>query len=605
MSKRILGNQTVVALLVLWAGIAFVGLYVNSYWVTVGVSLVMWIYLATAWNVVGGMLGQVSFGNAAFFGIGAYSAIYLSSVWGISPWIGMLVGAALAAITALAVGYLPFKMRLSPLVFALLTLAFSYMLLYGVSGIESLGGTNGLFASASGQTFWDFRFTDPVTLLIVIGAFTTVELLLIQALYSGRLGFFWRAIHDNEAAAAAMGIDVFRVKQFTFALSGFLTAFAGSFFAQNVGFVDPASAFGIETTIFILLYAVVGGAGTLLGPVLGTVLLMPAGELLRVKLSEIGGASANHLIYGIALMAAILLFPGGIVKALGPFGLSRGRLSTPDLRPNMVPQSAQPKIAQIPAAAATVLLELKGVTKRFGGLVALRDVTFSIPKGAIIGLIGPNGAGKTTLFSCLAASIAPTSGTVRFEGRLVRGLRPDIACARGIGRTFQITQAFPTMTMSEVVYTAALGNAPSADAAAIAANALEKTGLWRRRNEICANLTLAEQRRLEIARALATRPTLILLDEIMAGLTPREIDEAIALIRSIRETGITVLLIEHHIRAVMALSERILVLDAGELIADGTPAEIKTNQKVLEAYLGAPETEEMVVQKASLQDHDA
>lgn len=597
-AKRILGNQTVHALFGLWVAIAIVSLYANSYWITVGVSLVMWIYLAAAWNVIGGMLGQVSFGNSAFFGIGAYSAIYLASNWGLSPWIGMFVGAGLAAITALAIGYLPFRMRLSPLVFALLTLAFSYMLLYGVSGVGLLGGTNGLFASAAGRSFWDFRFTDPVTLLIVIGTFTTVELVIIQVLYSGRLGFYWRAIHDNEAAASAMGIDVFRVKQLTFALSGFLTAFAGSFFAQNIGFIDPSSAFGIEITIFILLNAVVGGAGTILGPILGTVLLMPAGEWLRVKLSEVGGASANHLIYGIALMAAILLFPGGLVKALGRFGLSRGQLSMPTFRPQTAPLSKRfsPK-------NDGVLLEVEGVAKRFGGLVALRDINFQVQKGAIVGLIGPNGAGKTTLFSCLAGSLTPSSGIIRFEGREIQGLRPDLACARGIGRTFQITQAFPSMTMSEVIFAAALANASPAEASDIASSALQSTGLWHRRDELCANLTLVEQRRLEIGRALATRPTLLLLDEIMAGLTPREIDDAIALIRNIRDNGVTVLLIEHHIRAVMALSERILVLDAGELIADGTPEQIKNDQRVLEAYLGAPEPED-THRKASLQDQN-
>ncbi|OKO83102.1 hypothetical protein AC630_12200 [Bradyrhizobium sp. AS23.2] len=577
--------------------IGIIGRYANSYWVTVAVTLVMWIYLASAWNVIGGFLGQVSFGNAAFFGIGAYSAIYLASAFGLSPWIGMFVGAGLSAMTALAVGYLPFRMGLSPLVFALLTLAFSYMLLYGVSGVEALGGTNGLFASASGQSFWDFRFSDPVTLLVVGGVFTTVELALIQMLYAGRYGFYWRAIHDNEAAAAAMGIDVFRVKQLTFALSGFLTSFAGSFFAQNVGFIDPPSAFGIEITIFILLFAVVGGAGTMLGPLFGTMLLMPAGEWLRVKLAEAGSASANHLVYGVALMAAILLWPGGLVKALSRFGLSRGRLSMPTLGDGALPTApASERICNDP------LLEVREVSKRFGGLAALRNVTFEVPKGAIVGLIGPNGAGKTTLFSCLAGSQIPTSGTICFNGRRIEGMRPDRVCACGIGRTFQITQAFPSMTMSEVVFTAALANAGSADAAAIASQVLKDTGLWPRRDAVCASLTLAEQRRLGIARALAARPTLILLDEIMAGLTPREIDEAILLIRNIRDSGVTVLLIEHHIRAVMAVSDRIIVLDAGELIADGTPDQIKRNERVLEAYLGAPEPEEQL-RKPKLQDH--
>lgn len=583
--SRFLRSQTAAALLVMWLAIAAAALFLDGYWIGIVVGLLGWILLAASWNMVGGLLGQVSFGHSAFFGLGAYAAVYLATAHGVSPWVGMVVGGLLAAAFSAVVGYIPFRRGLSPLVFSLLTLASSYVLLFAVSGIPGLGGTNGLFPPAVGQSVWDMRFESPVSYLLLAGALTTSALVTIQLLYSGRLGFYWRAIHDSEAAAGAIGINTMAVKLFTFAVSAFFAAMAGSFSAQHTGFIDPHSVFGVEITIYLLLFAVVGGAGSLLGPILGPLVLVPAGEYLRTALASIGESSAHHLIYGLALMAAIVSFPGGLVQALRRFGLTRGALSLPDLPLARPPLPTERRAAP---SDGPVLLSAKGLTKSFGGVFAVRDVSLEVRTGQIVGIIGPNGAGKTTLFSLLAGSLKPSSGSITFNGQAIAGLPSHEICRAGIGRTFQITRAFPTLTVAQTLYAAALVGRSEAEAAATAGSVMALTRLEAHRDMPSAELTLAVQRRLEIARALATRPRLILFDEIMAGLTPREINEAMDLIRTVRDAGVTVIFIEHHIRAVMALSDHIVVLDAGELIAEGPPQKVSRNPRVVEAYLGRP-----------------
>lgn len=575
---RQIAISVLIVLIATTAAIMFCG----SYAISVAVGLLTWMYLCVAWNIIGGFVGQVSFGHAAFFGIGGYVSTYLAGTYGLTPWVGMFAGAGVAVIAALVVGYLPFRWKLSPLVFALLTLAFSYVLEFGVGGIRFLGGTNGLYAKAVGTTVWDFRFATPGTFLVVIAGMLCILLLVVSVLYTGRTGFFWRAVHDNESAAAAMGVNPFTIKQHAFAISAFATALAGSFQAQFVGFIDPQSMFGIETTIFILLFTVVGGAGTLVGPLIGPLLLFPIGEVIRVLLQDHGGGAFHHMLYGIALIVVIVLCPGGVVAGLSRLGISRGTLRIP--RPV---SGLSFKPAPASDAPMSNLLEVRNLRKVFGGLVAVDNVSFAVKRGEIFGVIGPNGAGKTTLFSMLGGFAKPSSGSILFDAQEIQALAPFEVCGLGLARTFQITQAFPSLSAREVVVAAALVRNGEEEAVALADEILAQMRLSERSEIKSIDLTIAEQRRLEIARALATRPHLILLDEILSGLTPREADEAIDNIRRIRDSGVTVLVIEHMMRAVMALCDRIIVLDAGEAISLGTPKDVSNDPRVIEAYLGS------------------
>lgn len=575
--------ETVLALALVWIAAGAALLTRNAYWISVTTTLLMWVHLCTAWNAVGGMVGQISFGNAAFFGIGAYTSTWLGAHFGLSPWLGMLAGGALAAGAGWCVGYLPFRWRLSHLVFALLTMTLAFVLQFSVSGIKSLGGTAGLFINAP-ASLGSMRFDEPAAYLIMIALFASLTVLVVGLLFQSRRGYFWRAARDNEDAAAAAGVDLFRIKQEALAFSAFASAAAGTFYAQQIGYIDPHSVLGLDIAIQILLFAVVGGAGTQLGPVIGPLLLVPLGEALRLNLGGSAGATMHQFFYGAALVAVILLWPGGIVGGLRKAFSAR---RPAELAPTPDPPPARTVAPQPAAMAKDALIEIAGIGKRFGGLQALDDISFTVYRGEILGVIGPNGAGKTTLFSLLAGFQTPSAGQISYAGQRIDGLAPHEVCRRGIARTFQITQAFPTLTVFDTVLTAALVRHDVAAAQGIADAVLARTGLWPRRTALCADITLAEQRRLEIARALATEPTVLLLDESMAGLTARETDEALRLLRGLRDEGLTIVLIEHVMRAVMSVCDRLVVLDAGRLIAAGAPAAVASDPQVIRAYLGA------------------
>ena len=583
----------VAALAVLLALPAVLG----SYAVTIFILIFFYGFLGQAWNIVGGYAGQLSAGHAAFVGVGGYTAAMLSIEAGLTPWVGMFVGAALAALLGAIIGYLGFRFGLRGFYFVLLTVAFAEICRIAVSNIDAIGGPLGLYITFTGDPrqfqFRDGRVYYYIALALMLAATATA-----WAIERRRVGIYLAAIREDEAAAESLGVNALKYKMLAMVVSSFLTGLGGTFYAFYLFSLQPNTLFGIPLSVEIIIRPIVGGAGTLFGPILGSFILTPLAELSRLYLGQ-GGLHGAHLIaYGVLLIGVVLFLPEGAYPRLRRVLQRRSRVAPvsgpphpkgcPQERSRVAPVSGHPRSE--PGSRPPLqmpLLVVRGLSKRFGGLQAVAGLDLAVEHGEMLGLIGPNGAGKTTVFNLLSGFLTPDAGDVSFRDRSLVGLPPHAICRLGLARTFQLVRPFPRMSVLENVRVGALARHPQAlEARARARDVVERVGLGAREHVTAGTLTLAERKRLELGRALATEPTLLLLDEVMAGLNPTEIEPIIRLIRGIHASGVSILLIEHNMRAVMALSHRIVVLSFGETIAEGTPANIANHPKVVEAYLG-------------------
>ena len=548
--------------------------------------------LAVAWNIVGGFGGQLSLGHSMFYGIGAYTSALLLQHLGLSPWLGMLAGAALAAALGAAVSYPCLRLR-GPF-FALSSIAFLEVLrLLSIHEKDWTGGAAGLIVPL--RVGWKWMIFDQKTPYLAIAFGLLVLALLVSvAVRHSRFGYYLVAVREREDAALAAGVNATAVKILAVMVSAALTALVGTFNAMYTTFIEPSAMFSLGLSIQIAMFPLIGGLGTVAGPIAGTVLVVPLSELARGWL----GASANGLhgfVYGSVLVLIVLTLPGGLVGALG------GRVGRLVDRLPGGPRDGEPKADEgegAPVLAATaprqasgvVILTAERLRKVFGGLVATNDVSLSLRQGEVLGIIGPNGAGKTTIFSLLSGFQRPTAGAVQLHlaGAEARSpLAPHRFARLGMGRTFQIVQPFGRLSVLENIMVGAyLRHRRTADARRSALRIAHLVGLGDRCDVEARNLTIGHLKRLEVARTLATEPSILLLDEVMAGQNAADVRNMVELVRRIRDTGVSVIAIEHNMQAIMSLSDRIVVLNAGAVIAEGTPAEIGSNPTVIQAYLG-------------------
>jgi branched-chain amino acid transport system permease protein len=554
-----------------------------------------WIVLATSWNILSGYTGYFSFGHGAFFGAGLYttSTLLARFDW---PFLWTLpVAALVAAVLGVALGAVVFRVKgVRGEVFALLTLAVTFVI--GTIVVNTpLDGGQGVPLSAvpvpaigptQSSTFY----------LLALGA-ATLTVLIAWWIYVSKFGAGLFAIHDDEDAAEVMGVPTYRYKLIAFAISCALAGLAGGIHALFLSYVTAGEVFTITVPLTVVLMSVLGGTRHWAGPAIGAVAITG----LLYSFTAADNAVAGKAMIGVILIAAVLFMPDGILPRLQrlfrrrPVAAPAAALPAtgspaPESPSRSQSQSRAPTPADGGPAEGEVLLHVRGLHKRFKGVRALSGVEVEVRRGEILGLLGPNGSGKSTFINVVSGHFAPTSGEIRFEGRDLHGHAAHRIAAGGIARTYQIPRPFAHMTVLDNVALATMfgGGVGSPEAARAQARTwLEFTGLDAKADAYPDDLNLHQRKFLELARALASRPRLVLLDEVLCGLTPSEMDDAVALIRRIRDQGSTIVFVEHVMRAVMALTDRIVVFHHGELLAEGPAAEVMQRPEVKIAYLGA------------------
>ncbi len=561
----------------------------SDYWSAVIVTAGIYMLLAMGLNIVVGFSGLLDLGYAGFWAVGAYTTAIVTGkapfhplhldLWGAIPF------AILATvISGVLLGIVTLRVRGDYL--AIVTLGFGEIVRIianswdtvtnGPSGITDLEHPNLLGL--------DFGL-DPQHYVAFIWVLIAILYFLINNLWRSWIGRAWYSTRQDEDAAEVLGVPTFRMKLLAFATGASTAGFAGAIYASYVGYIVPGN-FVLMTAIMILAAVVLGGMSNMKGAMVGAAVIVFLPEVFRAF------DSARFLILGIILVIVMSVRPAGLF----PLRPRRYVLPAAD------PASLFRRTAATDAEAERPLLGCRGLTRRFGGLVATDNVSFTVPEGAILALIGPNGAGKSTLFNLISGNLRADSGAIEFSGNPLTRRKPHEIAELGIARTFQLIRLFATATVVENVvvgadlrhrrdfFSVALGlpGARRVEKAALAdaASALAFCGIGHLAHNLAGDLSYGDQRRVEIARALASRPRLLLLDEPAAGMNQTERRQLAELIRKIGENGVTIVLVEHDVELVMGLSHEVLVLDHGQTIAHGAPAEVRRDARVIEAYLG-------------------
>jgi branched-chain amino acid transport system permease protein len=569
-------------------------IFMDRYTAHVAVLALIFAIVAVGLSLVMGFAGQVNLAQAAFFGAAAYSASILTTQQHWSPWAAAPVAILVATAMAVVCGLPALRVQSHYLGIVSLGLAVAFSSLLTNAGFT--GGASGIFGippielpGVDMTDDYNFYYL-ALTALLVVGAFALF-------VANTTLGRRLEAMRDDTVAAAACGIEIPYYRLTAFVLAGLCAGVAGVLYAHFVRYVSP-DTFSLNAMFLLLAMVIIGGQDSIWASAVGAILLMAARNFLS------GIQAYQQLVYGSLIVATVVFAPRGLGGTAGlvarRLGIRLPRLPLPI--PRLAAPPPQPSLVRGEPARGTAL-EVEGVGKRFRGLNALSDVTLEVAEGEIHGIIGPNGSGKTTLFNVVSGIYRPNGGKVRLRGRDVTRLRSYQLARLGMGRTFQNLRLFRTLTVLENVMVALDRDPFWAHLRYVLAPAsvwsrerrrraqgldlLRRMGLDEVADVAAVNLPYGRQRQLEIARAVGGDADLLLLDEPAAGLNAAEMEVLKSTIRQVRDSGVTVVLIEHNMGLVMSLCERITVLAHGRVIASGSPVDVSTDQAVVEAYLGA------------------
>lgn len=552
--------------------------------------------LALSWSILA-RTGYVSFAHNAFIGIGAYTSVYLVMQLDLPYWVGLLAAGGMAGVFALVLGVI--ILRLQGIFFVLSTFCFAQIMLRVFRLAAPItGGANGITdipppifplvgtVQSHGQFY------------VLFYIFATLVVIFTVRVFNSSTGRKFKAIGEDIFTAESMGIYTTREKILAFIFSSAIAGLSGSIYAHYSRFISDTT-FAMAKSIEVVIYSVVGGMGTIVGPIIGAGVMIPIPEFLR------GFVAYQIALYGLILILILRFFPAGIWGTIKRVAQSMVHeedfMKLKSLRMSSeIKKGFSMDFARSSDEAYDQILEIQNVDKNFGGLAALSGISCSVRKGDILGIVGPNGAGKSTFFNVISGIFSPDRGRVLFEGRQISGLRPSKINQIGIARVFQATVLYSEATVRENVARSLVARAGFSGVKDLfgmekkkhlwvseqTQEVLSVCGLGAVVEEVARNLPYGFQRLLGLAMALASRPRLLLLDEPVAGMSIEEMDVIADLLKQLHRLGLSMILVEHNVNFIMRLCPRIIVLDYGKKIAEGTPKEIRRNPAVIEAFLG-------------------
>ena len=563
---------------------------VPEFWITQANYIGLYTLVVFGLVLLTGVAGLTSFGQAAFVGLGAYSAAYLTLTYGVSPWLTVWIGLVVTAVAALVLAWV--TLRMSGHYLPLATIAWGLSLFYLLGNLDFLGKYDGLLGIPA-LKFFGVELNTGRSYFYLLWTLVLLATVALTHLLDSRAGRALRAVKAGTTMAEAMGVNTFRTKVTAFVLAALLASISGWLFAHFQRTVNP-SPFGLNMGIEYLFMAVVGGVGHVWGALVGASAVQILKDQLQVVLPKLMGTSGNYevIVFGILLVLVLQYARDGI------WAFVESRL--PRVQRKVDWADAPPLAERARPPHGERVLDVRAARKEFGGLVAVNDVSFSVKAGEILGLIGPNGAGKSTTFNLVTGVLPATRGEIALLGRRIERSSSRQIARLGVARTFQHVKMIATMTVLENVALGAhlrgrhgiptamlrLDRGEERRLMREAERQLRRIGMADLMHEQAGNLALGQQRLMEIARALAADPILLLLDEPAAGLRLKEKEGLADVLRQLRGEGLSILLVEHDMDLVMGLVDRVVVMEFGTKLIEGTPEEVQASPAVRAAYLG-------------------